>query len=516
MRSGCPLDSWACLWADGSGTTAGSRSGTTRRRFTGAWSRPAWNSTRDGSPGGRPGRWRMIRGGRSGRPTGRRRVVWTVAHQPLSDGVGTGNESVQAVNVTDRYTRDRVELPEGSAVSTSRSRTPRRRRLGAGRAPDRRQGSGRRHHSGRCGGRQRSSGVQSAFGSDVTIRFDLPDGPLEVKDRFLRDEQMLDGSTWLDSSRSVNARRPRRSANSIAVSRGRVSRRSPRLPEPPQRLSRAEAAEVARRLRDHHAAGFARTERPRWSSGPSRGRSRDAVLVRGARRTARGRRACPLHLDARRRRAPKRVNDQQWENQKRLYRPDEGVYLAPRAPTDTWNLWHRARRRFLRPIDRESGGPGGRSRQGLLHGVLGRRRRRLPARSADGRSTGRGRAGGRPPQRDATGRAPEPAVHAAHGGRRLGLQPERDRSGLEEGGLADLAAADEGGYPHEVVIHEGKGHWMEREDAVAVRGWPVIVAIFAPSHRLAQDDVVHRGSTGWRSTIRSRASGSWSSATATP
>jgi hypothetical protein len=34
--------------------------------------------------------------------------------------------------------------------------------------------------------------------------------------------------------------------------------------------------------------------------------------------------------------------------------------------------------------------------------------------------------------------------------------------------LADLAAKDPGGYPHEVVIHEGKGHWMDRQDAVAV------------------------------------------------
>ena len=34
------------------------------------------------------------------------------------------------------------------------------------------------------------------------------------------------------------------------------------------------------------------------------------------------------------------VNDRQWENQKRLYEPAEGVYLAPRAPTNTWNLWH--------------------------------------------------------------------------------------------------------------------------------------------------------------------------------
>ena len=38
--------------------------------------------------------------------------------------------------------------------------------------------------------------------------------------------------------------------------------------------------------------------------------------------------------------APARVNDQQWENQKRLYEPAEGVYVAPRAPTNTWNLWH--------------------------------------------------------------------------------------------------------------------------------------------------------------------------------
>ena len=36
--------------------------------------------------------------------------------------------------------------------------------------------------------------------------------------------------------------------------------------------------------------------------------------------------------------APARVNDGQWENQKRLYRPKEGIYLAPRAPTNTWNL----------------------------------------------------------------------------------------------------------------------------------------------------------------------------------
>ena len=33
------------------------------------------------------------------------------------------------------------------------------------------------------------------------------------------------------------------------------------------------------------------------------------------------------------------MNDQQWENQKRLYRPAEGVYVAPRAPYNDWDMW---------------------------------------------------------------------------------------------------------------------------------------------------------------------------------
>ena len=37
---------------------------------------------------------------------------------------------------------------------------------------------------------------------------------------------------------------------------------------------------------------------------------------------------------------PKQMNDRQWHNQARLYQLDEGYYICPRAPTDTWNLWH--------------------------------------------------------------------------------------------------------------------------------------------------------------------------------
>ena len=39
--------------------------------------------------------------------------------------------------------------------------------------------------------------------------------------------------------------------------------------------------------------------------------------------------------------APAEVNDQQWDNQKRLYKPEEGVYLCPRAITNTWDLHFR-------------------------------------------------------------------------------------------------------------------------------------------------------------------------------
>lgn len=37
---------------------------------------------------------------------------------------------------------------------------------------------------------------------------------------------------------------------------------------------------------------------------------------------------------------PAAVNDQQYENQKSLYTPSEGIWIVPRSPTDAWNQWH--------------------------------------------------------------------------------------------------------------------------------------------------------------------------------
>ena len=38
---------------------------------------------------------------------------------------------------------------------------------------------------------------------------------------------------------------------------------------------------------------------------------------------------------------PAEVNDGQWENQKVLYAPAEGVYFVPRAAVNDWNMWLR-------------------------------------------------------------------------------------------------------------------------------------------------------------------------------
>jgi hypothetical protein len=91
--------------------------------------------------------------------------------------------------------------------------------------------------------------------------------------------------------------------------------------------------------------------------------------------------------------APAEVNDRQWKQpDASLYEPAEGIYIAPRAPTDTWNLWHEAHidplfDRAHRDLRRREGR---RPRQGVPPGLLRRRRRRIPARPPNGRPIRRG------------------------------------------------------------------------------------------------------------------------------
>lgn len=187
------------------------------------------------------------------------------------------------------------------------------------------------------------------------------------------------------------------------------------------------------------------------------------------------------------------VNDQQWENQKGLYRPDEGVYLAPRAPTNTWNLWHEPHidPLFERLIEDmivfQEVDPNRVYVMGYSAGGDGVYQ--LGPRMADSWAAAAMMAGH---PNDAKPDSLRNIGFTIHVG---GLDTAFDRNTVasEWGALLDaLQAADPEGYEHEVQVHAGKPHWMDLEDAVAVP-WMARFTRDPIARRVVwlQDDVVH-------------------------
>ena len=191
--------------------------------------------------------------------------------------------------------------------------------------------------------------------------------------------------------------------------------------------------------------------------------------------------------------APAEVNDSQWENQKKLYTPDEGVYLAPRAPTNTWNLWHQGHidtfydRLIENLIVFEDVNPDRVYIMGYSAGGDGVYQ--LAPRYAD-RLGAAAMMAGHPNETQPDGLRNLPfTLHmggddASYNRNDIGRQWKKK--------LADLQAADPEGYPHLVEIHEGKGHWMDREDAVAVPWMASHTRNLRPERIVwVQDDVTH-------------------------
>lgn len=187
------------------------------------------------------------------------------------------------------------------------------------------------------------------------------------------------------------------------------------------------------------------------------------------------------------------VNDQQWENQKGLYQPDEGIYLAPRAPTNTWNLWHEAHidPMFARLITNfvvlENVNPDRVYVMGYSAGGDGVYQ--LGPRMADYWAAAAAMAGHPNEAQPLSLRNIGFTVHvgALDTGfdRNLVAQEWRER-------LAELQASDPDGYPHVVEIHAGKPHWMDLEDAVAVP-WMAAFTRDTTPERIVwyQDDITH-------------------------
>lgn len=167
------------------------------------------------------------------------------------------------------------------------------------------------------------------------------------------------------------------------------------------------------------------------------------------------------------------VNDRQYENQKHLYDQTmkglEGMYLAPRAPTNTWNLWHEAHVDdfFTRLIQLSGALEGVNPNKVYLLGYSagGDGVYQLAPRMAD-RWAAAAMMAGHPNETSPLGLKHVP--FALHMGA-LDDAYERNAKAREWKLLLDsLEAQAPGSYIHQVILHEGLGHWMKLEDAVAL------------------------------------------------
>ncbi len=192
--------------------------------------------------------------------------------------------------------------------------------------------------------------------------------------------------------------------------------------------------------------------------------------------------------------APARVNDRQWQNQGRLYQPAEGIYVAPRAPTDTWNLWHEAHidPLFQSLIEAYVAVRGVNPDRVYLMGYSagGDGVWQLAPRMAD-RFAAAAMMAGHPNEASLLGLRNLPFALFMGGDDRAYKRNEVAAERAAE--LGRLAEADPGGYVHMSRIYEGTGHWMNGKDAEALpwmaeysrNTWPKKIA-------WQQDDVVHR------------------------
>jgi len=191
--------------------------------------------------------------------------------------------------------------------------------------------------------------------------------------------------------------------------------------------------------------------------------------------------------------APKQVNDGQWENQKRLYRVKEGVYLAPRAPTNTWNLWHQGHidGLFDRLIENlivfEDVDP---NRVYVLgYSAGGDGVYQLAPRMAD-RFAAAAMMAGHPNEASPLGlRNVAFTIHV--GGNDSPYN--RNKVARQWGQQLDaLQKEDPAGYVHWTKIYEGKGHWLDRQDAAALPWMAKHTRNPLPDRIVwRQDDVTH-------------------------
>ena len=166
---------------------------------------------------------------------------------------------------------------------------------------------------------------------------------------------------------------------------------------------------------------------------------------------------------------PKEVNDEQWMNQIYLYQLPEGIYVAPRAPWNTWNMWHR---KGLDELFEDL------IKACVIFEGVNPNKVYLMGYSAGGDGVWRMA----PRMADKWAAA---AMMAGHPGNSSQVNLlnlpftiwmgendaayDRNRLAKEKGELLDsLEAANPGKYIHSTNIIKDKGHWMDNMDAAAI------------------------------------------------
>ena len=191
--------------------------------------------------------------------------------------------------------------------------------------------------------------------------------------------------------------------------------------------------------------------------------------------------------------APAAVNDQQYENQKRLYQLEEGVYLVPRAATNTWDLWHQSHiddffdRLIADMILFEGVNPDRVFIMGYSAGGDGVYQ--LTPRMAD-RLAAASMMAGHP--NEALPDGLRNIGFTIHMGANDAAYNRNQKAEEWRDKLVALKENDKDGYVHEVTLHPGRGHWMNLKDAVAIPWMARFTRnVWPPKVVWAQDDVIH-------------------------
>ena len=192
--------------------------------------------------------------------------------------------------------------------------------------------------------------------------------------------------------------------------------------------------------------------------------------------------------------APAEVNDKQWGNQIKLYpNIENGYYIAPRAPTNTWNLWHQSHIDPLfdtlitamvlaKDVDPDRVYLTGYSAGG--DGTY-----QLAPRMAD-RFAAAGAMAGHPNETVPDGLRNLP--FALHMGGQDAAYDRNAKARAWQDLLAVLQENDPDGYDHQVEIHESCGHWMENKERPAMQWMSEKRRDLRPSRVVwVQDDVIH-------------------------